>query len=82
MKTVVSIPDDVFDAAERLAGNTNKSRSQLYTDALKEYVSRHPKEDITEALNRICSELRATGTKRETQFVSIAARRLLEKTEW
>jgi predicted transcriptional regulator len=82
MKTVVSIPDDVFDAAERLAGNTNKTRSQLYTDALKEYVARHPKEDITEALNRICLELRATGAKRETQFVSIAARRLLEKTEW
>jgi hypothetical protein len=36
MNTAVSIPDDVFDRAERLARRTKKSRSQLFSDAVKE----------------------------------------------
>jgi len=34
MKTTISIPDDVFQAAERLARRTKKSRSQLFNDAV------------------------------------------------
>ena len=37
----VSIPDDVFEGAERLARRTNRSRSRLFSDALKEYLARH-----------------------------------------
>jgi len=32
MKTAVSIPDDVFEAAERLARRTKNSRSQFFSD--------------------------------------------------
>src|SRR5579883_1096225 len=35
MKTAVSIPADVFESAERLARRTRKSRSQLYSEAVK-----------------------------------------------
>jgi metal-responsive CopG/Arc/MetJ family transcriptional regulator len=41
LKTVVSIPDDAFAGAERLAKRTKKSRSQLFSDAVREYVARH-----------------------------------------
>jgi metal-responsive CopG/Arc/MetJ family transcriptional regulator len=41
MKTAVSIPDDVFEEAERLAADLETSRSQLYSRALREFVSRH-----------------------------------------
>ena len=41
MKTAISIPDDVFQGAERLARRTKKSRSQLFSDAVREYISRH-----------------------------------------
>jgi metal-responsive CopG/Arc/MetJ family transcriptional regulator len=41
MKTAVSIPDEVYQGAERLARRTKKSRSRLYGDALKEYLARH-----------------------------------------
>jgi len=41
MKTAVSIPDDVFEKAERHARRMGKSRSQLYNHALAEYVARH-----------------------------------------
>ena len=78
MKTAVSIPDDVFQGAERLARRTKKSRSQLFSDAVKEYVARHAPEDVTEAMDRVCCELGAPSDK----FVSSAARRILERSEW
>ena len=78
MKTAVSIPDDLFEGAERLARRTKKSRSQLFSDAIKEYVARHAAEDVTDAMDRVCSEL---GNSRD-KFVSSAARVVLERTEW
>lgn len=78
MKTAVSLPDDVFESAERLARRTRKSRSQLFSDALREYVARHAPEDVTDSLNRLCAELGQTGDP----FVSSAARRTLEGSEW
>jgi metal-responsive CopG/Arc/MetJ family transcriptional regulator len=78
MKTAVSIPDDVFEGAERLARRTRKSRSELFSDALKEYVARHAPEEVTEAMNRVCADL---GDPKDL-FVSSAARRVLERSEW
>ena len=78
MKTAVSIPDDVFDGAERLARRTKKSRSQLFSDAVKEYVARHASEDITDAMDRVCAEL---GNPKD-ELVAAAARRILERSEW
>jgi len=78
MKTAVSIPDDVFDGAERLARRTKKSRSQLFSDAVKEYVARHAPEDVTDAMDRVCAEL---GNPQD-EFGEAAAHRILERNEW
>jgi antitoxin MazE6 len=78
MKTAVSIPDQLYKGAERLARRTKKSRSRLYSDALKEYLARHAPDEVTEAMNRACAE---AGDGREP-FVSSAARRTLERSEW
>jgi metal-responsive CopG/Arc/MetJ family transcriptional regulator len=78
MKTAISIPDDVFEDAERLARHTKKSRSQLFSDAVKEYVARHAPDEVTEAMDRVVAEIRETSD----QLVSTAARRILERTEW
>lgn len=53
MKTAVSIPDDVFQEAERLAAELRTSRSQLYSRALQEFVTRHAPNRLTEAMNRV-----------------------------
>jgi metal-responsive CopG/Arc/MetJ family transcriptional regulator len=53
MKTAVSIPDPLFDAADRLATQLGKSRSQLYAEALHSYLERHQNDDVTERLNEI-----------------------------
>ena len=78
MKTAVSIPDEVFEGAERLARRTNRSRSRLFSDALKEYLARHTPDKVTEAMNRALAQV---GEK-EDAFVSSAARTVLERSEW
>ena len=78
MKTAVSIPDDIFEGAERLARRTKKSRSRLFSDALREYLARHAADEVTEAMNSVCAEL---GDTRDP-FVSSSARRILERSEW
>jgi antitoxin MazE6 len=78
MKTAVSIPDEVFADAERLARRTKKSRSRLFSDALKEYLARHTPEEVTEAMNKALAEI---GESKDP-FVAAATRRTLERSEW
>ena len=78
MKTAISVPDEVFESAERLARRTKKSRSQLFSDAIREYVARHSADDITEAMDRVCADL---GNARD-EFGASAAHRILARTEW
>ena len=51
MKTAVSIPDDVFNAAEELAKRSHISRSELYANALRALLLQD--QGVTEALDRI-----------------------------
>ena len=78
MKTAVSLPDDVFRAAERHARRARKSRSKLYAEALSEYLARHAPDEITEAMNLVIDQL----NEPTDPFVTAAARRILERTEW
>lgn len=78
MKTAISLPDDVFHAAERHALRKRKSRSQLYAEALEEYLIRHTPEEITETMNQVIDRV---GTSADS-FVAGVARKSLERTEW
>jgi metal-responsive CopG/Arc/MetJ family transcriptional regulator len=78
MKTAVSIPDEVFQKAERLARRMKKSRSELFSNALADYIARHAPDHVTEAMNRVCDEV---GVESDG-FVSAASRLTLERVEW
>lgn len=78
MKTAVSLPDAVFRGAERLARKLKKSRSKLYSDAIREYLARHDFDNVTEAMDGVISGLEPEPDP----FVSAAARRILARTEW
>jgi hypothetical protein len=77
MKTAISIPDDVFAEAEKLARRLKKSRSELYSHALREYLARHGPEYVTETLDRICGE-----SPGENAFATAVARRTLRRSQW
>ena len=53
MKTAISIPDKVFDSAEKLANRLGKTRSQLYAQAISSYIARHQTDDVTKKLNEV-----------------------------
>ncbi len=68
----------MFAKAEHLARRMKKSRSQLFSSALEEYVDRHAPDRVTEAIDKVCAEM---GTETDP-FVSAAFRRILEHSEW
>jgi hypothetical protein len=53
MKTAVSIPGPVFQAAERLAKRLGIPRSRLYSRAVERYVAEAQERDVTGLLNEI-----------------------------
>jgi predicted transcriptional regulator len=78
MKTAVSIPDDIFERAETLAHRAKRSRSEVYSCALGEYVARHAPDSVTEAMNRVLDDVKEPADG----FASRAARRTVERSEW
>ncbi|MBI3768581.1 MAG: ribbon-helix-helix protein, CopG family [Deltaproteobacteria bacterium] len=78
MKTAVSIPDEVFEEAERLARRMKRSRSEVYSRALAEYVARHASDRVTEAMNQTLAEI----DERVDDFSRAASRRVLERSDW
>jgi metal-responsive CopG/Arc/MetJ family transcriptional regulator len=78
MKTAVSIPDEVFAEAERLAKRMKRSRSEIFSRALAEYIARHTPDRVTEAMNRTLAEV----NELPDPFTAAASTRLLSRTEW
>lgn len=78
MKTAVSIPDDLFHRADELATRLGKSRSEVYREALADYLARRAPDEVTEALNELAGDL----ADDHEPFVAEAARRTLQRSEW
>jgi len=53
MKLAISVPDPLFDAAERLAKERRVPRSQVFSEALAEYVAKHDSSAVTAKLNAV-----------------------------
>lgn len=51
MKTAVSIPDPIFEAADRLARRRRISRSELYAEALARLLDADESSRVTERLD-------------------------------
>jgi hypothetical protein len=78
MKTAVSVPDAISRAAEMHAKRMRKSRSQLYSEALSEYLGRHAPEEVTEAMNRVVDAM----PDQPDPCVREAAESVLRRVEW
>lgn len=78
MKVAVSVPNDIFERADQLARAAGRSRSDVYSSALSEYVARHAPDEITTALDRVMSEI----DDPVDPFVVAAGSRVLEATDW
>lgn len=78
MKTAVSIPDDTFLAAEKLAKQLGLKRSQLYDKALKTLIREQEDRAITEAINKFY----ANFEEPPDPFTEELTRRAILSVEW
>ena len=53
MKTAISLPDPVFEEAERLAQELGLSRSELYSNALQDYLNKYNRTHRLNTLNQV-----------------------------
>ncbi|MPZ14729.1 MAG: ribbon-helix-helix protein, CopG family [Chloroflexi bacterium] len=68
VKTAISLPDDLFDAAQRAAQRLGLTRSELFRRALTTFLERHDDRLVTEALNRVYgNEDAGAGLHRDVQ---------------
>jgi metal-responsive CopG/Arc/MetJ family transcriptional regulator len=56
MKTAISLPDSLFEAADDLAARLGVTRSELFRRALERLLSDYDDDLVTEALNRVYSQ--------------------------
>lgn len=56
MKTAISIPDDIFSAADQFAQRSGLSRSELYTTAIVAYLKDHSRQSVTERLDEVYAD--------------------------
>jgi metal-responsive CopG/Arc/MetJ family transcriptional regulator len=78
MKTAVSVPDDLFARVDRLAKRSRRSRSEVYSAALREYVARHAPDEVTTGLDAVVT---AVGQP-DAEFAVRAARGTVVDSEW
>ena len=83
MKTAVSVPDDVFERADRLARSTGRSRSEVSRPVV--WVALTSNLKWAEAPGNVVLPARATGLSKQsvanvTQLVTLDKRNLAERS--
>ena len=78
MKTAISIPDELFEAADALAEKLDVSRSRLIALALAEYVARHKADRVTERLDAVYG----VEDSAADPGVKATTRRTLRRADW
>ncbi len=78
MKTAISISDSIFQAAEKHAKRMRKSRSQIFSEAMAEYLERHTPDEITRMMNETLDSIGDF----DNSFAQNASQTLLRRSEW
>jgi len=78
MKTAISIPDRLFNAAERAAKRQKISRSRFYARAVEAYLKTQQAKGVKEALDAVY----ATEDSSLDPGLAAAAYHILSKEKW
>lgn len=78
MKTAISIPDKLFRAADQFAKSHGFSRSQLFSEAVAQYLEQHPSGQITRQLDEVYS----SGPAQLDDALSAMQSSSIDKEEW
>jgi metal-responsive CopG/Arc/MetJ family transcriptional regulator len=78
MKTAISLPDTLFASADALARRLGISRSELYQNAIAEYLAKHQARKVTERLNAVYAR---TDSRLDPHLAKLQAR-TLKRDQW
>jgi metal-responsive CopG/Arc/MetJ family transcriptional regulator len=57
MKTAISVRDNLFQRIEKYAKTTKMSRSQLFSEAVEEYLNKREREALISKVNEVCEKV-------------------------
>ena len=79
MKTVISVPDDLLKAADRLARRLGISRSELFQRAIAAYLGNRSAHVVRERLDSVYGD---PANRPLDPLVQAAAEQILNDEEW
>lgn len=79
MKTAISVPDDVFEQAEKAAKRLGLSRSELFTRAVRAFLATRAEQNITKSYDAAFGD---AGESDVDDLRREATRRALLDVEW
>ncbi len=84
MKTAISVPDEVFEQAERAAKRLGMSRSELFTRAVQAFLTTRAEENITKSYDSAFSDIPESkvAESKVDAFRHEVTRRALLEVEW
>lgn len=83
MKIAISIPDSVFRAVKRIAEEQKRSRSEIFVEAVRDYLEKIESRRILESLNEVYAapETKEERDARRSAF-DLYKRTVLEREKW
>ena len=82
MKTAISLPDTLYEDAEKTAKSMGIPRSQLFAKALEEFIIHHKKEIITEKYNEVYSQIFSNDSSKIESININNLRELTKNDTW
>jgi len=79
MKTAISIPDELFEAAEKMARKLKMSRSELYQQALTRFLQQHGADMVRESLDRVYAKKSNRGLD---PMIRIIGEQMIKEEDW
>ncbi len=78
MKTAISVRDNLFQRIEKYAKTTKMSRSQLFSEAVEEYLDKREQETLKAKINEVCEKVDTSLNP----FWKKKQSRILSKEKW
>jgi hypothetical protein len=79
VKTAISIPDDLFQAADKLARKLKISRSELYQLAVTHFLQQHGSDVVRESLDHVYSRKSNRGLD---PLIRAIGEQIIKEEDW
>jgi len=79
MKTAISIPDELFEAADKMARKLKMTRSELYQQALTRFLQQHGADMVRESLDRVYAKKSNRGLD---PMIRIIGEQMIKEENW